>query len=92
MAADISVDELTNGSVVDKKWTGDKILDKLISVMDQNIDIQYDAGRIKGNDYASVYLGSMQTVISESIRFLLGADLVNIQIEGERAKNSALLA
>jgi hypothetical protein len=35
---------------------------------------QYDEGRITGSDFATVYLGAMQTVLQQSIMFLLDKD------------------
>lgn len=41
-----------------------------MTVVNSNIAVQYDNGRIKDADYAQVYLGSMQG-ISAAIQFLL---------------------
>ncbi|MCF6330293.1 MAG: hypothetical protein L3I99_01940 [Sulfurimonas sp.] len=76
----ISLADLTNGSVVNDEWVGTSILDVLISTVNQNINIQYDKGRITGGEYADVYLGSLQTIISESINFLLKEKLTEEEI------------
>lgn len=71
MATVISIDELTDGSVVNDRWTGTGIFDILIAAVNDNIKIQYDEGRITGSDYANVYLASMQAVIAQSMQFVL---------------------
>ena len=81
MAVDIKLTDLTNGSVVSGEWSGTGVLDVLVQTLNSNIDIQYKKGRIKGTDYANVYLGSMQSIISESIRFLLEEKITESQVE-----------
>lgn len=88
----VSVENLTDGSLDNGTWEGSKILDVLLKVMNDNIKQEFDKGRIRGADYASVYLGGLQSTIAQAIQFALGADLANVQIEGEQAKNSAMLA
>lgn len=92
MANEIEFEKLSNGSValVDGQymWTGDGVLDKLIHVVDRNIQVQFDTGRLKGPEYAQVYLGAMQSAISESMKFLLNKGIIEKQIEGQDIKNA----
>jgi hypothetical protein len=93
MSIEIDFEALSNGSInnIDPQnvfWDGDGILDKMLKVINLNIKIQYDDGRLKGTEYAEVYLGAMQTALSESIKFLLNKDLIEKQIEGMDVKNA----
>ena len=63
--------EITNGSLIDNEWDGTGVFDKLIDAVNKNIEAQYSKGRITGNDYANVYLGSMQSVIAQSVQYVL---------------------
>ena len=87
----IEFESLSNGSInsVDANnvhWDGDGILDKMLKVINSNIKIQYDEGRLKGVEYADVYLGAMQTALTESIKFLLNKDVIEKQVEGMDVK------
>lgn len=70
---DITVDEITNS---DK--TG--VFDKLMESVNDNINAQYLEGRITSGDYANVYLGSLQTVLQQSIQFILQEQISEAQI------------
>lgn len=79
--ADITIEELTDGALdSNNDWNGTGIFDKLISAVNKNIEGQYNKNRLKGSDYANVYLGSMQSVIAQSMQFLLQEKQVEAQI------------
>lgn len=85
--ADITLTNLTDGSLdSSNEWTGTGVFDKLIEAVNKNIEGQYNKGRINGNDYANVYLGSMQSVIAQSVQFLLQENLVTAQTATEASK------
>jgi len=91
--ANIELSNLTDSTNADN---GTGVFDKLIQSVEHHIESQYKAGRITGNDYSSVYLGSMQSVLSESVKFLLSeqqvekeVDLLSEQILSEQKKNEA---
>ena len=71
MAISLNVADISDGSVVNGEWTGNGVFDKLIEAVNANINIQYDKGRIKGTDYANVYLGSMQAVLDQSVQYTI---------------------
>jgi len=81
MAVDITIEELTNGELINKEWVGTGIFDKLIRSVNLNIESQRAKGYITGEKYAAVYLGSMQSVIAQSMQFLLQEKVVEAQIE-----------
>jgi len=70
---DINVDAITNS-----KGTG--VFDRLMKSVNANIDIQYLDNRITGKDYATVYLGSIQAVLAQSMQFVLQEQLSEAQI------------
>ena len=78
---DIAVEDITNGSVVGDVWTGTGVFDKLLAAVNKNIELQYTLGRIKGTDYANVYLGGMQSVLQQSIEYVLREKLIAAQVD-----------
>ena len=84
----INFEELSNGSIdrTDPNnviWAGSGILDKLMAAINGNIQAQVESGRITGSDFADVYLGSLQTSISESIKWLLSKDSIVKGLEAQ---------
>jgi hypothetical protein len=53
---------------------GDGVFDKLMQTVELRLTDQYNEGRITGSDFATVYLGALQTVLQQSITFLLDKD------------------
>jgi hypothetical protein len=81
MMADITITDLTDGSLdANNDWAGTGVFDKLIEAVNKNIEGQYNKGRISGSDYANVYLGSMQSVLAQSMQYLLQEKVVEADI------------
>ena len=81
MAADILLTDITNGSLDgNNDWTGTGVFDVLMSAVNKNIESQYMKNRITGSDYATVYLGSIQAVLQQSMEYALREKLVAEQI------------
>ena len=81
MAADILLADLTNAtSVTDGASNGTGALDRLMNTINLYLDDQYTRGRIKGTDYATVLLGSIQSVLSASLQFTLTEKVNEAQI------------
>ena len=97
----IDINDFSNGQIdttnkQDLKWEGTGIFDVIIKAANENIKIQHKTSRITGAEYAEVYLGTMQTAISEAMKFVLqknnlikdeelkqaNIDLLNRQKEG----------
>lgn len=76
--ADIQLTDLTNATQV---GNGTGIFDVLMQAVNRHIDEQFENGRIVGPEYATVYLGSIQSVLQESIKFLLGEQQADKQAE-----------
>ena len=78
----VSLAELTNGSTVVKEvdglntytWEGTAVFDTLVRMVNENLKIQYDEGRIKATDYAQAYIGGLQTCITESMKYIMQKD------------------
>ena len=84
----INFEDFSNGSRNDTDannpvWEGDGVFDKLMMAVNGNISIQYETGRITGSEYSNVYLGSMQSVIAESMKFILNKKSVEKQLESQ---------
>lgn len=78
--ADILIDDVTND-------TGTGIFDKLMSAVNAQIETQYLNNRITGSDYANVYLTSLQSVLQQSVQYVMQEQLTEAQIDGIAADN-----
>ena len=91
MALNIDFEDFSNG-VIDytnpaaPSWDGTGVFDKLMHAINGNILVQYDSGRIKGPEYAQVYLGSMQTAIVEAMKFMLTKDQIAKDLDLKQAQ------
>jgi hypothetical protein len=65
---DIAISDITNSTDLSE---GTGIFDVLIKSMERRIEAQYEAGRITGSNFANVYLGGLQTILTESVKFIL---------------------
>jgi hypothetical protein len=81
---DIAITDLTNSSDTS---VGTGVFDVLMASIQKQIEYQYDSGRITGAEYATVYLGAVQSVLQQSMQFVLSeqeaglkADLLEKQI------------
>lgn len=87
MGVDIDISTLTTGDLNDSNdWVGTGVFDVLINAVNKNIEGQYLKGRITSTEYAQVYLGGLQSVIAESMKFLLEEKNIETQID-EAIKN-----
>lgn len=78
----VNLTELTNGTTVVKEvdglntytWEGTAVFDVLVRMVNENLKIQYDEGRIKATDYAQAYIGGLQTCVTESMKYIMQKD------------------
>lgn len=87
----IQLSDLTNGSTVRASgtqpvWEGTAIFDVLMKAVNENINIQYELTRITGSDYATVYLGAIETCIKEATNLLLQKAIADKEIEVKQAQ------
>ena len=75
MAAILTKD-LTTGAV-----GGAGVFDQLMVSVDAHLSREFKANRIKGTDYAQVYVGSMTAAMQNAVQFLLGKQAADKQAE-----------
>ena len=91
----ININNFSNGQIdttnpQDPKWEGTGIFDIIIKAANENIKIQHKTSRITGAEYAEVYIATMQSAISEAMKFLLAKEITEkeIALKEEQIKNS----
>ncbi len=65
----ISLSNLTTAQV-----TGTGVFDVLMQAAKGHLEQEFTKGRIKGTEYSTVYLGSLQAILSQAVEFLLNKD------------------
>lgn len=93
MAEIIDVNNITSVNVTDQTLpTGDTdaIFDRLMHVSKLHIQQEYKAGRIKGREYATVYLGMLQSAMAQSVNYELSKKVQSNKAEQveESTRNS----
>ena len=88
MSTEIDLRGFSNGTINranpdNPVWAGTGVFDELIKAINGNIQIQFEAGRIQNAEYAEVYLGSMQTAITESMKFILNKKQIEKGLEAQ---------
>ena len=78
MATDIQFSDITNATTL---TDGTGYFDKLMKTINLYIEDQYKKGRLKGPDYATVYLGSMQMALQTAEQFAMNKKLQEKQID-----------
>jgi hypothetical protein len=73
--ADILFSDITTGDTA-----GNGCFDVLMRSVKAHIQLEYDANRLKGTDYATVYLGAMQSAMQLAEQFILTEKLQEAQI------------
>lgn len=74
--AEIITDDITTGVL-----PGLGVFDELMTANQVRLDKQYSENRLRGPDYAKVYLGSMEAIMQQSIVFLLGRQKADKEAE-----------
>lgn len=60
---------------------GTGVFDVLMKANKAHLEDQFDKGRIKGPEYATVYLGSLEQVLTNAVQFLLSKDKVGLDAQ-----------
>lgn len=91
--------EITTYDLVTGEVAGQGVFEQLMKSIDVHLKREFDDGRIKGGEYSQVYLGAMQTAMTQAIQFLLSkekagleADLLGQQITNAITENTVLVA
>lgn len=78
---DISFSDFTSGSMA-----GNGYYDILMRVNKEHIKEEYDSGRITGADYATVYLGLLQSAMQSALEFSVREKEVESKLELDNTK------
>ena len=84
----IDINDFSNGQIDstnphEPKWEGSGVFDVIIKAANENIKIQHKTSRITGAEYAEVYLGTMQSAISEAMKFILNKKTIEKGLEAQ---------
>ena len=66
---------------INNDWTGTGVFDVLMNAVNKNIESQYLKGRITGSDYATVYLGALQSVLAQSVEYVMKEKVSEAQVD-----------
>lgn len=77
----VTITPITLASLTEAKPSGSGSFDVLMRAVKAHLDAEFTAGRIKGSDYATVYLGSLTAVLDQSVTFLMEKDKNALQSE-----------
>lgn len=72
----ISLDDLTTAQV-----NGTGVFDVLMKASREHLEQEFRQGRLKGNEYAQVYLASTQSVLSTALQFVLSREAQNLDFQ-----------
>ena len=82
MATDILISDITNSTTVSNGISnGTGVFDKLMNTVNLYLNDQYTSGRLKGPDYANVLLGSIQSIIAQSMSYTLQEKVQEAQVD-----------
>ena len=81
----ITIDDLTLATL-----DGTGVFDVLMRANKAHLEAEYSKNRIKGSEYATVYLGSLEAVLNAALQFLLQKD--KIALEAQLIEQQILLA
>ena len=70
----VTFDTLSNATTA-TNGTGN--FDELMQVVTLHLEAQFAAGRITGTDYATVYLGALQSTLAQAVTFALSMEKAN---------------
>lgn len=74
---------LTQGSSVtntNNVITGSGVFDDLMESVTAHLEAQFQLGRITGTDFATVYLGAIQSALQASVSYALGQEKTNAEV------------
>jgi hypothetical protein len=74
LPTDVIVPDITIFNLTESDFNGNGVFDKLMKSVNAQILEQYQSDRITSDNYGTVYLGSLQAVLAQSVQFLLTKD------------------
>lgn len=75
----MAISPLTITDLTTKSLTGTGAFDHLMQTVKLHLEQEFDKNRIKGGEYATVYLGSLEHVLQTSLTFLLQKDKASLE-------------
>jgi hypothetical protein len=66
---------------------GEGIFDQLMLAVRHHINEEYDAGRIQSDTFAQVYLGAIESAMTQATQYLLGQLLIDEKRRGQDLQN-----
>lgn len=69
---------------------GSGLFDQLMATMKHHLMQEFDGGRIRSAEYSKVYLGSLESVLSNTTQYLLGIMLIEQKKENLELQNAIL--
>lgn len=76
-----SVVPVTLPQLTTAKMDGEGVFDVLMRSMKEHLESEFTRGRIKGPEYATVYLGSLEPVLQAALQFLLQKDKTALEAQ-----------
>jgi hypothetical protein len=83
----ITVNDLTQATT-----NGTGVFDVLMRATKAHLDAEFQQNRIKGSEYSTVYLGSLQAVMQTSLAFLLAKEKTDLEAQLLQAQINQLVA
>jgi hypothetical protein len=86
----MTITPITLASLTDATLAGNGVFDVLMRATKAHLENEFKQNRIKGSEYATVYLGSLESVLSTSLQFVLQKD--KVALESQILEQQVLLA
>lgn len=81
--ANITTADLTTGTTAP---TGNGVFDELMKAVVAHLQVEYKAKRINSDTYPQIYLGALQTAMTQAVLFMMQKPMVERQAATEEAK------
>jgi len=91
---DIDISEFTRNvqrDMTENVVTGDGLFDTMMETATQHLLAQWDANRIRGEDYATAYIQIYQATLAATVQIWLQKGIAEKQLESEEAKKALYL-
>lgn len=77
----VSITDLTsNVTTTNNVVSGDGIFDDMMESVNSHLENQFQLGRLTGTDYATVYLGAIQSTIQTAAQYAMGVEKTNAEV------------
>lgn len=87
ISVEFQINELTNGSL-----SGTGVFDVMIKGVKAHLKEEFDAGRIRGTDYANVFANSMAEIMGQATQYALAKSKMGLELQILEAQLGKLAA